>query len=215
MSGPMPLWPLADITPITLKGWLRTRMICPVESTSGPNSVSFTVLPRTATLAALVTSCELKKEPYCVGHARIERQVDVGALDAGEPVLVAGDHLRLRLLSGGEVLRARDLAPDRVRVVLGQGARGADTAAHAARREVAGIHGDHVGAGALDLVFDHRLRAVAHRDERDHGRDADDHAEHGQARAHLVAAERLEGDAEGHDGGHGNVELLIADCMHC
>ena len=74
---------------------------------------------------------------------------------------------------------------------------------HAALRGVAGVDRDHVRAGAFDLIFDRRLRAVAHRHERDDRRDADDHAEHGQAGAHLVAAERLEGDAERHDGGHG------------
>ena len=46
------------------------------------------------------------------------------------------------------------------------------------------------------------LGAVAERHERDDGRDADDHAEHGQGRAHLVARERLERDAGGHDRRH-------------
>ena len=43
----------------------------PVESTSGPNSVSLTVLPSTATLLALLTSWVLKNDPYFGVHARI------------------------------------------------------------------------------------------------------------------------------------------------
>ena len=65
-------------------------------------------------------------------------------------------------------------------------------------REVAGVDRDHVRAGALDLILDRRLRAVAHRHERDDGGDADDHAQHRQAGAQLVAAERLECDAKRH-----------------
>ena len=199
MSGPMPPWPFGAITPMTLNGWLRMRMIWPIESASAPNSVSLTVLPSTATLVALVTSCALKNEPMLRRPRADQREVDVGALNAGEPVLVAGDHLRLRLLSGGHVLRARDLPRERacasssVRVL-----EVPDATAHAARGEVAGVHRDHVGPGALDLVFDHRLCAVAHGDERDDRRNADDHPEHGQSRAHLVATERLERDAERH-----------------
>ncbi len=59
------------MTPITLNGWLRMRMISPVGSTSGPKSVSATTVPRTATLAALLTSCGVKKLPYFVGQLRI------------------------------------------------------------------------------------------------------------------------------------------------
>ena len=43
------------------------------------------------------TSCGLKNDPILVGHARIERQVDIGSLNAREPVLVAGHDLRPRL----------------------------------------------------------------------------------------------------------------------
>jgi hypothetical protein len=56
---------------MTLNGWLRTRMICPVGSTSGPKSVSDTVVPSTATFAALVTSCAVKNAPCFSGQLRI------------------------------------------------------------------------------------------------------------------------------------------------
>src|SRR5436190_14322193 len=59
------------MTPSTLKGWLRSRMICPVGSSSGPNSVSETTVPSTATFCAPVTSAEVKKLPYFVGQLRM------------------------------------------------------------------------------------------------------------------------------------------------
>ena len=46
-------------------------MICPIGSASSPKSCVVTVAPSTATLAALVTSCVLKKAPVLIGHARM------------------------------------------------------------------------------------------------------------------------------------------------
>ncbi len=46
-------------------------MICPVGSTSGPNNVSETTVPSTATFAAVLTSCAVKNVPYLVGQVRI------------------------------------------------------------------------------------------------------------------------------------------------
>src|SRR5215218_1260970 len=66
--------PLLDITPITLNGWVRMRMTWPVGSTSGPKSVSETPLPSTATLAAELTSCCVKNDPYFTGQLRISGQ---------------------------------------------------------------------------------------------------------------------------------------------
>jgi hypothetical protein len=51
---------------------------------------------------------------------------------------------------------------------------------------------------AMICAFDRGLRTGAqghHRDDRGH---ADDHAEHGQGRSQLVAAQRLEGDSKRH-----------------
>ena len=47
------------------------RIIWPVGSTSGPNSCSLTVLPSTATFAALLTSCGPKNTPYLTGQLRM------------------------------------------------------------------------------------------------------------------------------------------------
>ena len=63
--------PFGDNTPSTLNGWFLTRMICPVGSTSGPNRLSETVWPSTATFCAELTSCDVKKLPYFIGQLRI------------------------------------------------------------------------------------------------------------------------------------------------
>jgi len=104
-------------------------------------------------LAAPDTSCELKKLPTwpCADH----RQVDVSPLNPRKPILVAGDHLGLHADAGGEVLNAGHFFSDRVGVFGRERARGPRSAADAALREVARVHGDHVGAGALDLILDH------------------------------------------------------------
>ncbi len=199
MSGPMPLWPLGAMTPMTLNGWLRMRMTWPTGSASASEQdvVDGLAEHRDLGRARHVLRAEEAADPR--RPRADERQVDVGALDAREPVLIAGDDLRLHADAGRQILHARHLVADRVGVLRRQRARRARAAAHAALRRVAGVDGDHVGAGALDLIFDHRLRAVAHRHERDHGRHADDHAEHRQAGPHLVAAERLERDPKRHD----------------
>jgi hypothetical protein len=69
-------------------------------------------------------------------------------------------------------------------------------------REVAGVHVDQVRPRRFHLFFDRRLRAAAERDHRDDRADADDHAEHGQDRAHLVAVERLHCDPQRHQNRH-------------
>ena len=54
-----------------------------------------------------------------------QRQVDVGPLNAREPVLVAGDHLCLRLMPAARYCDAGDFVADRVGIVDGQRAGGA------------------------------------------------------------------------------------------
>ena len=198
MSSPMP-WPLLAMTPMTLNGWLRMRMTCPTGSASAPKSW---VVDRRAEHGDFGGAGHVLRaeERSGLGRPRAdERQVDVGALNAGEPVLIAGDDLRARRGAGRHELHAGHCRESASRVVRGQRARRARAHPDAARREVAGVHRDHVGAGALDLILDHRLGAVAHGHQRDDRRHADDHPEHGQAGAHLVATEGLERDSKGHD----------------
>ncbi len=96
------------MTPITLNGWFLTRMICPVGSTSGAEQVvGRPSVPSTQTLLRCSTSCGVKKLPYFVRPVADQREVDVGALNLGRPVLVAGDELRARVDARGDVLHAR------------------------------------------------------------------------------------------------------------
>jgi hypothetical protein len=55
-------------------------------------------------------------------------------------------------------------------------------------------HRQQRGAERGDALVDRLLRSGAQRHHRDHGGDADHDAEHGQERAQLVGAQRLEGD---------------------
>ena len=58
---------------------------------------------------------------------------------------------------------------------------------HAALGEVAGVDGDHVGAGRLDLLLDRAsARPVPSADHRDHGADADDHARASSASVRIL-----------------------------
>ena len=60
------------MTPMTLNGWLRMRMIWPTGSASSPNSCSLTVVPSTATFAALRHVLRAEERcRTCVGQARM------------------------------------------------------------------------------------------------------------------------------------------------
>ena len=122
MSSPMP-WPLAAMTPMTLNGWLRMRMTWPTGSASAPNSCSLTVVAEHGDLGGAGDVLRAEERADARRPRADERQVDVGALDAREPVLVAGDDLRPRLHAGGDVLHAGHFVADRVGVVHGQRAR--------------------------------------------------------------------------------------------
>ncbi len=156
----------------------------------------------------------LRAEEHAVFHVPLthEREVDVGAFQARRPVLIARNHLRAGVHAGGDVLDVRHFLLDGVDILDLEAGGRAHAAAHAAHGEVAGHDGDEVRAARSNLLLDAYLGAVAERDQRNHGRDADDHAEHGQGCAHLVARERLERDTRGHDRRHRCLRaLLIGD----
>ncbi len=135
-------------------------------------------------------------------HADV-REIDVRPFDTGGPVLVSGDDLSARVDTRCHVLHAGDVTQGGGVVGRQRGGHSL-TLADASRLEVARIHVDQVRPRRLDLIFDRRLRSAAERHHRDDGTDADDHAEHRQDRAHLVAIERLQRDAERHQNGHRN-----------
>ena len=99
-----------------------------------------------------------------------------------------------------EVHDALHLSHDRRGIVCCERCRRAASGRHAqlvaSSRVVAGIHVHEVRAGRLDVRLDRGLGTVAKRHHRHDGADADDHPEHGEKRAQLVAAERLERNPE-------------------
>src|SRR3569623_1947985 len=67
---------------------------------------------------------------------------------------------------------------------------------HAGRLSLAGNDDEQIGANAHELFSDVILCALADRDQHDDRRDADDHTEHGEKRAHLVRCKCVECDAQ-------------------
>src|SRR4029077_401236 len=88
-------------------------------------------------------------------------------------------------------------AVDGVDVGHGQALARAETLRNAAGASgVRRVDEDDVGAEGLDLVVDLHARAVADRDQQDHGGDADEDPEHGQRAAQPVGQQAAEGDAQ-------------------
>ena len=131
-----------------------------------------------------------------VGDRRV---VCAHALDGRRPILVAVLHLALL---ADEVADLRDrgiLAADRARIRNRQRGGAAEAGADAARGQRAGQDHDDVGAEALDLLADRLAGAIAHGDHDDERGDADEDAEHGERRTHLVASDRLGRGGEDHE----------------
>ena len=123
--------------------------------------------------------------------------VEVDAVDARAPVAAAGHHLRAALHEGRRRHDAVDLAPDRLRVLVGQRRGRAGAEPRAALRDVAGRDDGEVRAERADLPVDEVARAGADRHHGDDGRDADDDAEHGEQAAQGI---RHDGRKRGADG---------------
>ena len=121
-------------------------------------------------------------------------QGEVGRRRAGDRGVLVG---RRRHDVGAAVELRRDAvqrqseAADRLYVVHGQVLR-CGRLARSAGVHRAGHHENQVGADALHLSGDRRLGPVAERQQRDHGRHTDDHAQHGQERARLVGKQAVE-----------------------
>ncbi len=189
--------------PTTRKGRFLMRMIWPTGSWSGKRVLA-TVAPRMQTLS--------EDEDVPGGEVRSVGQDPVAD---GDVLLVAA--LRPRCSSSGCRPRPGRGRGPRASTCRRWGAATTATASSMVRVVVVPepprtppapavpAPGRDVDEGrplALDLLVDGGPRAAA---ERDHGDDrghADDHAEHGEDRAHLVAAHGLEGDAKGVPNAH-------------
>ena len=64
----------------------------------------------------------------------------------------------VRVFSPGETQHAAIELPDRLGIVIGEGGHRAGALAHRSKSTGTRIHGDHVGAGAADLLLDRRAR---------------------------------------------------------
>ena len=123
-----------------------------------------------------------------IGDGRI---IDGHRLNIGGPVLAAELHLAHLPHQIGDQSDGRRLAADRLRVGDGQRRGAAKAGPRAAGQHGARKNNSEIGAETLDLLAHRRVRAIAHRHHRDQRGDADEHAEHGQRRAQLVASDRL------------------------
>jgi hypothetical protein len=85
---------------------------------------------------------------------------------------------------------------DRLEILPGQRGLRAESTERAALLAGAGHHDEHVGAHGRECRRHHGLGALADRHGGNHGKDADDDAQHRQECAHLAAHQRLPGDEE-------------------
>ena len=112
------------------------------------------------------------------------------------PVPVAGDDERLLLRGRARRRRGRETSRSIAATSASlERARRRSTAGPAPAG--AGRDDEHVVAELGDVGLDLGARALAERDEGDHGADADDDAEHGQQRAQRVAADLAQGHEQG------------------
>ncbi len=114
--------------------------------------------------------------------------------------MIAGDQLRPRVHRRSDHRNTRHFTFDRFEIVNGQrvGAGVAGATANAAYVLRPRANEQQVRADALDLRLNRRRRALADTHHRNHRRNADDDAEHGQSRAHLVTNKSAKRDTNDH-----------------
>ena len=167
---------------------VRRRRAC--RPRSGPSTTTlvarFDVRLGEAAAAAPPASCGSSKYSGVV------------PLHAGRPVLVfARRPARRAEHRRGVACTDGDLGLDGLEIVPGERGLRAEAALRAARRRCARHDDEQVGAHRGEGLLDLRLGALADGDHGDDRGDADDDAERGEKRAHLVAQQRAERDAQG------------------
>ncbi len=183
---------------MTRSGTLRTWIRAPTGFSPSANSCAIDGLADQHDergLALVVPGQSAARRDPPIGDRRI---IGADALDRRRPVLVG--IVRLPLLAD-EIADLRDrrvLAPDRLRVVDRERGGAAEAAAHAPGDDRARQDHDQIGAEAFDLLAHRLVGALADGDHGDQRGDADEDAEHGQRRAHHVAADRLRRGGEDH-----------------
>ena len=149
-----------------------------------------------------------------IPFARLEPP-EIDAEDAGRPVHAACDQLRAAAHVRRGHLHARHFLHDRGGVVVRERRGRAAAKPHAALRDVARHHDQEVGAEAADLGHYLLAGAAADGDHRDHRRDADDDAEHGQRAAQFMQAQRVERGDDGVEQGHSVAPANLGAASFC
>ena len=185
--------------PITVNSWLPMRTFLPIGSMLG-NSACHGPLPRSTTLRRCSTSARDEQAPE-LDLREVHRRPVLGGAEHAQLFgpLVAVVDPRAGSARGAEPdVDQRDrraLALDRPRVLHGQVGPPRHFEEALARREAERaplLDDDGVGPELADRFAQRVVEAADQRRHADDRRDADDDAEHGQRRAHLARAQRVE-----------------------
>ena len=199
-SSPTMFAPFGASTPITRNGMFLMRTVCPIGSVVW-KSLPISVWPITQTLFALWTSRSAKNSPVCNRPVADSQIIAVDPVDLLRAVVRAAEnHLRGRPDEGGRGEHRRAILRDRIGVASREGDLGLHHAATSANR---GLDDDDVGPQRGKLTLHQEAGALAHRNHRRDGGNADHHAEHGQSGSHLVLGERSKSNAYCDGGNHG------------
>ena len=123
-------------------------------------------------------------------------------VDDGQPVAVLADDLPGGVDPRRDELHVGDVGLDGAQIVPGQGGKRAGAGLGAAGRLGPRRDDEDVGAHRSERLLDAGPRPFADRHHGDDGGDADDDAQRGEERAHLVAQERAPRDAHDVPGAH-------------
>ena len=194
--------PFGSSTPMTVNGMFLIRTCSPIGSWPG-NSLRAIVLPITHTLVAPATSRSVKNSPAAIVKLRTIRK------SGPTPCMHFGFQLTLPPITcaAGPDQRAgrpdgRALLRDGLGVLPGESLGPA--LAGSAGALLPGREDDQdVRPQVAELVLDQRLAPLADRHHDGHGRDADDHAQHGQQAAQLVLGELTERQQDEVSDSHG------------
>jgi hypothetical protein len=153
----------------------------------------------TATSAALPSSSSEMPRPTAICQLVIGGVVGRDPLDGGVPVLIGVLDLARLPIQIADFSDGWIVALDRHRVADPQRRCAARPGARAARCRRTGHDHQEIRSEARDLPGDGHVGALPDRDHRDERRDADEDAQHGERRAELVAADRLDCRAQDHE----------------
>ena len=130
-------------------------------------------------------------------HGVIAKRHVIGchALNRRGPVVASVDDLNAAAYGGRCHCDGRTIDGDGLGVVLSQAGNRAGTQPDAVAADAARQHDDQIASDAADLLLDAFGGSRADADHRDHGRNADDDAEHREGGTHAIHLQRAECDS--------------------